>query len=92
MSKSKSWVWRYAKRIGDNSYCNMCDKDDLNEFAYAGGSTGSLGRHLKFIHNLWPKNSQTTELTRYNHFLFNVWLHFLIAARTFGFIILSIKA
>lgn len=69
MSKSKSWVWQYAKRVGDKGYCNMCDEDNLNEFACAGGSTGSLGRHLKFIHNIWPTNSQSTESTRFYNFL-----------------------
>lgn len=70
--KTKSWLWHYAKRVKDKGYSNMYNEDDLNEFACAGKSIGSLGRHLKVIHtsNLWPKNSQSTESTRYYYFLF----------------------
>lgn len=49
MSKSKSWVWQYAKRVGDKAYGDMCDRDDLNEFACAVGSIEWLSRHLKII-------------------------------------------
>lgn len=60
MFKLKSWVWQYAKRIGDKGYCNMCDEDDVNEFSCPGGTTGSLGRHLKLVHNLKPTNCQSS--------------------------------
>jgi len=50
--RGKSWVWKYAKRIENKAYCNLCDEDDNNEFSCPGSTTGSLGRHLTTIHGL----------------------------------------
>lgn len=53
MSKrGKSWVWQYAKRVENKTYCNLCDENENNEFSCPGGTTGSLGRHLYTIHGL----------------------------------------
>jgi len=52
MSKFKSWVWNYAKRIGDKAYCDLCEENSNNEFSCVGGTTGSVLRHLKNIHNI----------------------------------------
>lgn len=48
----KSWVWQYAYRKGDKAYCELCDEKEDNEFACSGGTTGSLGRHLKLTHSI----------------------------------------
>ena len=49
MSKVKSWVWNYAKRVGDKAYCDLCEENSNNEFSCVGGTTGSVLRHLKII-------------------------------------------
>jgi len=45
-------VWLYAKRQGNKVYCDLCIKNLNNEFCCIGGTTGSLGKHLKTIHNI----------------------------------------
>jgi len=58
-NKYKSWVWLYAKRQGDKAYCDLCTENENNEFCCIGGSTGSLGRHLKTIHGIKPLTTVT---------------------------------
>ncbi|XP_025204441.1 zinc finger BED domain-containing protein 1-like [Melanaphis sacchari] len=58
-NKCKSWVWLYAKRQGDKAYCDLCTENENNEFCCIGGTTGSLGRHLKTIHGIKPLTTVT---------------------------------
>ncbi|VVC30178.1 Ribonuclease H-like domain,HAT, C-terminal dimerisation domain [Cinara cedri] len=44
----------------------MFHEDDLNEFSCTGGTTGSLGRHLKSVNNLKPTKSQSTSIVSLN--------------------------
>ena len=62
MSKVKSWVWNYAKRVGDKAYCDLCEENSNNEFSCVGGTTGSVLRHLKNIHNI--SNQQESNKTQ----------------------------
>jgi hypothetical protein len=50
MVKRKSWVWDYAKREGDHTFCDLCDSENNNEYSCVGGTTGSLIRHLQNCH------------------------------------------
>lgn len=46
----RSWVWQYATRIGDTAFCTLCNDRVNNEFSCRGGTTGSIGKHLKVVH------------------------------------------
>lgn len=39
MSKTKSWVWQYAKRVGAKTYCDLCDENSNNELSCLSGTT-----------------------------------------------------
>ncbi|KAL5237601.1 hypothetical protein ACI65C_005012 [Semiaphis heraclei] len=62
MSKVKSWVSNYAKRVGDKAYCDLCEENSNNEFSCVGGTTGSVLRHLKNVHNI--SNQQESNKTQ----------------------------
>ncbi|KAL5233439.1 hypothetical protein ACI65C_000849 [Semiaphis heraclei] len=64
MDKVKSWVWNYAKRVGDKAYCDLCEENSNNEFSCVGGTTGSVLRHLKNIHNICISNQQESNKTQ----------------------------
>jgi len=69
MSKVKSWVWNYAKRVGDKAYCDLCEENSNNEFSCVGGTTGSVLRHLKNIHNIsnQQESNKTQRCVLYNN-------------------------
>jgi hypothetical protein len=52
MVKRKNWVWDYAKREGDCTFCNLCDSDGNNEYSCIGGTISSLIRHLKSVYGI----------------------------------------
>jgi len=52
---AKSWVWQYAKKMDNKTYCNICSDDVNNELSCVGGSTGAINNHLQKIHGLHPK-------------------------------------
>jgi len=66
----KSWVWRYANRIGNKAYCSLCSENENNEFCCNGGSTESLGRHLAIINRTQPI-SNNSKSKRYVHIVLN---------------------
>lgn len=47
----------YAKHRGNKGYCDLCLKNENNEFCYISRTIGSLSRHLKNIHNIKPPTS-----------------------------------
>ncbi|XP_060859967.1 E3 SUMO-protein ligase ZBED1-like [Metopolophium dirhodum] len=68
-NKCKSWVWLYAKRHGDKAYCDLCTENENNEFCCIGGTTGSLGRHLKTIHSIKPPTTVTRRVVSGHEFV-----------------------
>jgi hypothetical protein len=54
--KNKSWVWVYAKRVGNKAYCDLCEPNSNNGLSCVGGTTGSIIQHLKLIHNIYNFN------------------------------------
>lgn len=53
-NKCKSQAWLYAKHRGNKDYCDLCLKNENNEFCYISRTIESLGRHLKNIHSIKP--------------------------------------
>lgn len=60
MSKRKSWVWSYEHRDDDKAICNICGEQNNNAFSCADRTTGSINRHLKLVHNVYPTNAETS--------------------------------
>lgn len=45
-------MWEYAKWIGAEAFCVLYDQDEYNEYCCVDGTTESLIRHLKIMHEI----------------------------------------
>lgn len=61
MPRKRSWVWNYCTKSDDGltATCNLCDE----EFQIK-GSTSSLNKHLRAVHEYTDKDSKRLKLAR----------------------------